>query len=418
MYLAGFGNHHATEAIPGALPMEQNSPQKCPLGLYAEQLSGSAFTRPRHTNLRTWLYRALPSLVHQDYIPYTSTTINTPFAPLQAPNPLRWRPLENKETANEFIDGLHHIAGNRFLNAYIYQYNQSMTTRYFGNNDGELLFVPYEGTLCICSELGRLEVSPGMIAVIPRGIVFKIELQKNEHQAAGYLCENASTPLTLPQLGLIGANGLASPRHFLYPKAAYEASEGEVLLICKYQHHLWVAKSNHSPLNVLAWHGNYAPYCYDLSLFNTINTVSFDHPDPSIFTVLTSESDTPGVANLDFVIFPSRWMVAEHTFRPPYFHRNIMSEFMGLVIGNYDAKEEGFAVGGVSVHNCMTGHGPDAITYNKASNKVLKPQHYKNTLAFMFESREPWQITETTLNHKSREHQYSACWQDLKRDFY
>jgi homogentisate 1,2-dioxygenase len=414
VYLVGFGNHHISEAIPGALPASQNSPQKCALGLYAEQLSGSAFTRPRHANLSSWLYRALPSVVSHEYTQY-ARSINQKFAPIQAPNPHRWSPRSEPSTVLDFIDGLFHLAGNHLLNSYLYQCNQSMTTRYFSNNDGELLFVPYQGKIRLRTEFGLLEIAPGMIAVIPRGVKFKVELM--ESSAAGYLCENAGTPLTLPQLGVIGANGLASPRHFLYPKAAFEEPRNNVSLICKYQQNWWIARSDHSPLDVVAWHGNYAPYSYDLSLFNTINTVSFDHPDPSIFTVLTSESDTPGVANLDFVIFPSRWMVGENTFRPPYYHRNMMSELMGLVLGTYDAKKEGFAIGGVSIHNCMTAHGPDAQTYEKESKKQLKPEHYKHTLAFMFESREPWQVTETALNHETKQKNYSTCWQELKREF-
>ena len=414
LYLAGFGNHHASEAIPGALPPRQNSPQQCALGLYAEQLNGSAFTRSRHLNLHSWLYRIIPSVVHEDYKPY-KRSMNDAFMPAQAPNPMRWSPLPKSTVNQDVIDGLFHVAGNKRLNAYLYQCNQSMTTRYFNNRDGEMLFVPYQGKLRLQTEFGLLDISPGMIAVIPRGIMFKVELL--DSYAAGYLCENAGSPLTLPQLGPIGSNGLASPRHFLYPQAAFEELEGELNLLCKYQHHWWVANSHHSPLNVVAWHGNYAPYSYDLSLFNTINTVSFDHPDPSIFTVLTSESDTPGVANLDFVIFPPRWMVAEHTFRPPYFHRNLMSEFMGLVMGEYDAKKEGFAIGGVSIHNAMTAHGPDSETYKAASNQSLKPEYYTNTLAFMFESRTPWQVTESAFNHPTKQHDYTACWQGLTRAF-
>lgn len=434
MYSIGFGNHHASEAIPGALPTAQNSPQQCPLGLYTEQLSGSAFTRPRHLNLHSWLYRILPSVVHQDYEIYPHV-INDTFAPLQAPNPMRWSPRTTPLVDQDFIDGLIHIAGSTRLNTYLYQCNQSMTTRYFSNSDGELLFVPYEGRICLRTELGLLTLSPGMIAVVPRGIKFKVELL--EPSAAGYVCENAGLSLRLPELGTMGANALANPRHFLYPTAAFEIMDvtmhpkicreedpmnrmsrlpqnSDIHLICKYQHQLWIAKSNHSPLNVVAWHGNYAPYCYDLALFNTINTVSFDHPDPSIFTVLTSESPILGIANLDFVIFPSRWMVAEHTFRPPYFHRNIMNEFMGLVSGNYDAKKAGFTIGGISIHNCMTAHGPDEETYVTACEQTLKPQHYPNTLAFMFESQEPWLITNKALNHPSRQKEYSACWQKLK----
>lgn len=414
MYLAGFGNHHASEAIPGALPKQQNSPQRCPLGLYAEQLSGSAFTRPRHSNLHSWLYRILPGLAHQEYMPL-DVSPNALLSPVQPPNALRWSPLSAQNTKLDFIEGLFHLAGNHLLNSYIYQCGLSMTTRYFSNSDGELLFVPYKGQMRLHTEFGLLELSPGMIAVIPRGVRFKVELLTDI--AAGYLCENAGPPLTLPELGPIGANGLANPRHFLYPKAAFEDTEGDIELVCKFQHRLWVAKSNHSPLNVVAWHGNYAPYCYDLSLFNTINTVSFDHPDPSIFTVLTSPSDTLGVANLDFVIFPPRWMVAEHTFRPPYYHRNIMSELMGLILGEYDAKKEGFLVGGVSIHNRMTSHGPDAATYYEASTQTLKPEPYENTLAFMFESQDPWLVTDKAYQHSSRQKNYAACWQGLKRSF-
>lgn len=414
MYLAGFGNHHTTEAIPGALPQTQNSPQQCPMGLFAEQISGSAFTQPRQRNRNSWLYRILPSVVQGGYVPYVQT-LSQPFAAQQAPNPMRWSPLPEPTTTQDFIDGLFHIAGNTHVNAYIYQCNLSMKTRYFSNYDGELLFVPFEGKINLQTELGRLEIAPGMIAVIPRGIKFKVELL--DETASGYLCENSAQPLTLPSLGFIGANGLANPRHFLYPKAAYEEVNTPVELLCKYRNTWWQAASNHSPLNVVAWHGNYAPYCYDLSLFNTINTVSFDHPDPSIFTVLTSESDTPGVANLDFVIFPDRWMVAEHSFRTPYFHRNVMNELMGLIRGEYDAKKEGFSIGGFSIHNAMTPHGPDTHSYLRESTKPLKPERYKNTLAMMFETREPWLVTEAALNHPAKQQNYAACWQDLPEGF-
>jgi len=410
MYLSGFGNHHQSEAIAGALPERQNSPQQCNLGLYAEQLNGSSFTRPRHNNLHSWLYRLIPSVVHNDFTHY-SCAMTAPLAALQAPNPMRWSTMQKPEMKHDFVDGLFHVAGNHLNNAYLYQCNQSMGTRFFSSRDGEMLLVPYSGKIRLNTEFGILELAPGMIAVIPRGILFNVELL--DDYAAGYVCENGGMPFTLPHLGLIGSNGLASPRHFLYPKAACDNTKDAVKLICKYQQQVWIADSNHSPLNVVAWHGNYAPYCYDLSLFNTINTVSFDHPDPSIFTVLTSESDTAGVANLDFVIFPPRWMVAEHTFRPPYFHRNVMSEFMGLLKGEYDAKSTGFEVGGVSIHNCMTAHGPDTNTYQKASQQKLEPMHFRNTLAFMFESREDWLITEKAIAHPARQANYTQCWQEL-----
>ncbi len=407
MTLSGFGNHHETEAIPGALPTNQNSPQHCPHDLFAEQLSGSAFTQPRHQNLRSWLYRTKPSVNRYDFVPYLNLSPQ-PFAVAQPPNPLRWSPFPTPSTPQDFLEGLFHLAGNTGLNTYIYRCTSSMDRKFFSNHDGELLFVPYQGELLLRTEFGALTIRPGWIAVIPRGIAFTVELLTN--CACGYLCENGGAPLKLPQLGPIGANGLANPRHFIYPTALVDENLEDVDIICKYQNNLWVSEGNHTPLNVVAWQGNYAPYAYDLSLFNTINSVSFDHPDPSIFTVLTSESQTPGVAHLDFVIFPPRWMVSEHTFRPPYFHRNIMSELMGLIQGEYDAKQEGFSVGGVSIHNCMTPHGPDKETNTLATKETLAPKRYEDTLAFMFESHLPWLVTNDALSHPLRQLDYTACW--------
>lgn len=414
MHLYGFGNYHQTEAVEGALPSQQNSPQLCAFNLYAEQLSGTSFTRPRSVNLHTWLYRILPSIAQGTYQLHDKQII-APFAAQQSPNPMRWAPMNfDKAKKYDFIDGLFHFAGSQYVQAFHYYCNQSMQDSYFCSNDGELLFVPYEGELVLHTELGLLSIHPGMIAVIPRGVKFKVVLK--DAQVRGYLCENGANPLTLPQLGAIGANGLANPRHFRYPQAAFEQNNTPSLLICKHLHQLWQANCDHSPLNVVAWHGNYAPYSYDLSLFNTFNTVSFDHPDPSIYTVLTSESNTPGVANLDFVIFPPRWMIAEHTFRPPYFHRNCMSEFMGLIRGNYEAKKEGFLRGGVSIHNRMTPHGPDFASYKAAAYAELKPE-YNDSLAFMFETREVWQVTEQAVQHKCREIHYSQCWKSFEANF-
>lgn len=409
----GFGNYHQTEAIPGALPTDQNSPQHTTFGLYAEQVSGTAFTRKRHQNFRSWLYRTLPSVVQGTYTPYEKMLFSS-FAIEQSPNPLRWLPLETQMPC-DFVDGLFHIAGSRMVQAYLYHCDRSMENRYFTNNDGELLFIPHQGEIALHTEMGQLTVKPGMIAVIPRGITFKVILLSKS--AKGYLCENQGSPLTLPQLGPIGANGLANPRHFRYPTAAFEEIDGECTLLCKHQHRLWEAKTNHSPLNVVAWHGNYAPYSYDLSLFNTINTVSFDHPDPSIYTVLTSESNTADVANLDFVIFPSRWVVAEHTFRPPYFHRNYMSELMGLIEGQYDAKQGGFLPGGVSIHNSMIPHGPDYTSYEQGISQTLEPERYTDTLAFMLETQDVWQVTEQAMRHPALQKEYSDCWQGFKSNY-
>lgn len=413
MYLQGFGNYHHTEALEGTLPKNQNSPQQCAYGLYAEQLSGTAFTRARHNNLRSWLYRILPSVAQGPYIPYEQT-INAPYMLNQSPNALRWSPIPLQTKQQDFIQSLFHIAGTNTNNAYIYQCNQSMIDTYFSSNDGELLFVPYEGEIKIHTEFGVLELPTGMIGVIPRGVKFKVEVVSNIAQ--GYLGENGGAPLSLPPLGVIGANGLANPRHFEYPVAAYEHGTKNCTIVCKNQQQLWVTQCTHSPLNVVAWHGNYAPYRYDLSLFNTINTVSYDHPDPSIFTVLTSESDSAGTANMDFVIFPPRWMVANHTFRPPYFHRNYMNELMGLIHGVYDAKKDGFIPGGVSIHNCMTPHGPDCFSYEKGATQELQPE-FTDSLAFMFETKELWQPTEQAINHNSLQKEYIKCWDGFKDNF-
>lgn len=420
-YQTGFGNEFATEALPGALPVGQNSPQQAPLGLYAEQLSGTAFTAPRFANRRSWLYRIRPSVLHKPFKQISNHLLRSaPFNELPpTPNQLRWDPLPLPTEPMDFVDGLTTIAGNDGIGIHIYAANRSMQDRFFYNADGELLIVPELGRLRFHTELGILEVAPKEICVIPRGVKFRVELL--ESQARGYICENYGASFKLPDLGPIGANGLANPRDFQTPVAAYdnmgEDRKGEFKLIAKFCGNLWEAELGHSPLDVVAWHGNYAPYKYDLTRFNTINTVSFDHPDPSIFTVLTSPTDTPGTANCDFVIFPARWMVAEHTFRPPYFHRNVMSEYMGLICGVYDAKEKGFAPGGGSLHNCMSAHGPDADTFEKASAAELTPQRYENTLAFMFESRSVIRPTKFAMETPALQHDYFECWQGLKKHF-
>lgn len=415
MYLYGFGNYHQSEAVKGALPTNQNSPQHCNLGLYAEQLSGTSFTRPRHANLRSWLYRLLPSVTQGHYYPYDHNIIKR-FDDIQSPNALRWSPLYLDSMIEcDFIHGLFHLAGTAHVNAYLYHCNSSMKQKCFSNLDGEMLFVPYVGEIDLVTEFGCLNIKPGMIAVIPRGIKFRVNVLSDE--AKGYLCENGGSPFTLPQLGPIGANGLANPRHFMYPSASFDAEPVETSIICKHRNQLWLSVCSHSPLDVVAWHGNYAPYAYDLSLFNTMNTVSFDHPDPSIFTVLTSESDTPGVAHLDFVIFPPRWLVAEHTFRPPYFHRNYMNELMGLIQGEYDAKKDFFEPGGVSIHNCMAPHGPDFATYEETIVQELKPNRYVDSMAFMFETRDMWLVTEQAMNNPSLQKDYLSCWDGFKVNF-
>lgn len=419
-YHSGFGNHHSSEALANALPPGQNSPQKVPYGLYAEQLSGTAFTRPRAHNLRSWLYRIRPSVLHGEFSALKKAdnfTINTGMMP---PTQMRWDPMPAPCKPTDFIASLKMMASNGDIAQhtgaaiYLYACNQSMSD-YFYNADGELLIIPYEGELNIKTEFGQIDLQAGEIAVIPRGI--KCQIALFSEQARGYVCENFASPFHLPDLGPIGANGLANPRDFQYPHACYENESGDFRLLCKFQGKLWQAAIKHSPLDVIAWHGNYAPYKYDLKKFSVINTVSFDHPDPSIFTVLTSQTDNPGVANVDFVIFPERWMVAEHTFRPPYFHRNIMSEFMGSIYGAYDAKQNGFEAGGCSLHNCMSAHGPDQPTYQQATTASLKPEKYTATLAFMLESCFAWHLNEFALKAKFRQKNYLACWQDLTANF-
>lgn len=419
----GFGNHFESEAVTGALVIGKNSPQQVPFGLYAEQLSGTAFTAPRHTNLYTWLYRIRPSVVHGEFTPAEQPFL-APIPPDVAytpPTQMRWDPMPYPEKPCHFIDGLVTFAGNGSIDMqtgaaiHIYAATRSMQDEYFYNADGEFLIVPQEGRLRFKTELGALDVKPGEIIVIPRGVKFQVHLL--DEKARGYVCENFGLPFRLPDLGVIGANGLANPRDFHAPRASFEEREGRFTLLTKFQGRLWQAVISHSPLDVVAWHGNYVPYKYDLSLFNTINTVSFDHPDPSIFTVLTSPSGLPGTANIDFVIFPPRWMVAQDTFRPPYYHRNIMSEFMGLIHGKYDAKETGFIPGGSSLHNCMSAHGPDADAYNKAVTSSLEPEYYDNTLAFMFESRQVWRLTSFAYRADFRQKDYLACWQGLQAAF-
>jgi homogentisate 1,2-dioxygenase len=424
-YSGGFGNEFATEAVASALPEGRNSPQQAPLGLYAEQISGTAFTQPRAVNRRTWVYRILPSANHPPFTRIDNRHLrSTPFDEIEPnPNRLRWDPLPLplSSVPTDFIDGLYTVAGNGDVRTrtgmavHLYAANADMTDRYFADADGELLFVPELNSITLHTELGPLRVSPGEIAVVPRGIRFRVEL--SDGYARGYLCENFGAPFTLPERGPIGANGLASERDFKVPHAAFEERNHAVQVVQKFGGNLWAADYDHSPLDVVAWHGNYAPYKYDTANFMVLGTVSFDHPDPSIYTVLTSPTELPGLANVDFVIFAPRWLVGEDTFRPPWFHRNIMSEYMGLVRGVYDAKAEGFTPGGGSLHNTFAAHGPDAETYATASTAELTPQKLDGTLAFMFESRWTMVPTRQAIEAGHRQRDYDAVWSGLQRNF-
>jgi homogentisate 1,2-dioxygenase len=418
-YLSGFGNEAASEALPGALPIGQNSPQRPPLGLYAEQLSGTPFTVPRRESRRTWMYRIRPSAVHPAYRRIDNGLLGGALAE-PTPNRLRWDPLPMPDAPTDFVAGLVTMVANRDtqsgsgVSVHIYRANRDMQ-RVFWNADGELLIVPQDGQLQIATELGRLAVAPGEIAVIPRGVRFRVVVP--DGSARGYICENHGPVLRLPDLGPIGANGLAQPRDFLSPVAWFEERDEPTELVQKFMGQLWAATLDHSPLDVVAWHGNLAPYKYDLARFMVIGTVSFDHPDPSIFTVLTAPTDTPGTANVDFVIFPPRWMVAENTFRPPWFHRNVMNECMGLVKGAYDAKVGGFVPGGLSLHGLMSAHGPDAVSTERAMAAELAPHKIDDTLAFMFETRQVLHPTRHALAIPQLQSGYDAVWNGLRNSF-
>ncbi|MBC7658375.1 MAG: homogentisate 1,2-dioxygenase [Chitinophagaceae bacterium] len=423
-YQSGFGNHFSSEALPGALPEGQNSPQKVPYGLVAELLSGSAFTAKRHENLRTWVYRIRPSVVHGEYQKISKGRWLS--APQHEPNvpaaQLRWDPMSYPQKAENFLGSMTTFATNgdvamRHGSAvHMYAAQKSMDEQFFMNGDGDLLIVPQEGRLELRTEFGTIEIEPNEIAVVQRGMKFQVQLP--EGKARGYVLEIYGAHLVLPYLGPIGSSGLANARDFETPVAAYEDKTGNFIMHCKFAGQHYKAALDHSPLDVVAWHGNYAPYKYDLRKFMTINTVSFDHPDPSIFTVLTSPGEIEGQANVDFVIFPPRWMVAQNTFRPPYFHRNMMSEYMGLIHGVYDAKPAGgFEPGGGSLHNCMLPHGPEAKAYEGAIAAELKPHFLDKTLAFMFESAYLYRPTDFAMNGGLLQSNYADCWKGIPKLF-
>ena len=426
-YMPGFGNDFETESLPGALPQGQNSPQRCSYGLYAEQLSGSPFTAPRGTNERSWLYRIRPTVRHTTDF----RVIDRPYwlsAPRHEPDILslgqrRWDPLPYPDAEVNFLDSMRTITtagdvvGQVGMATHIYALTADMEDDYFFNADGELMIVPQEGALSIFTEMGIIEVEPLEIAVLPRGMMFKVKRAAGVERARGYVCENYGAKYTLPERGPIGANCLANPRDFKTPVAAYEDKETTCLVHIKWCGVFHVTAIGHSPLDVVAWHGNYAPYKYDLRTFSPVGAIGFDHPDPSIFTVLTAPSGEAGTANIDFVIFPPRWMVAENSFRPPWYHRNIMSEFMGLIQGQYDAKEEGFVPGGMSLHNMMMPHGPDHDAFEKASTVELKPVKLTDTMAFMFETRFPQMVTRYAAELETLQSGYINCWEGLERKF-
>ncbi|MDT0510248.1 homogentisate 1,2-dioxygenase [Novosphingobium sp. MMS21-SN21R] len=416
-YMSGFGNEFATEAVAGALPAGCNSPQRAPHGLFAEQFSTTAFTVPRSNARRTWFYRIRPSAAQGKFERLAHSGIDAGYAP-PSPNRIRWDPQPSR-AGLDFIDSLLPLAATpgapgTGVSAWRYCADRPME-RTFYTADGELLFVPFEGKASIFTECGKLEIAPGEICVVPRGMKFR--LTPLDGRASGYLCENHGEAFRLPDLGPIGSNCLANPRDFLTPVAAFEDVEGPHTLVAKHSGSLWQAPLGHGPLDVVAWHGNSVPYKYDLFRFNAIGTISYDHPDPSIYTVLSSPSPVPGVANMDFVIFPPRWLVAENTFRPPWYHRNLMSELMGLVVGVYDAKADGFVPGGASLHSRFSAHGPDAATTDRAENAVLAPHKLEGTMAFMFETHDVFRASVHPEVALTEQADYDSCWDGIAARF-
>ena len=423
-YMSGFGNDFETESLPGAVPVGRNSPQKCPYGLYAEQLSGSPFTAPRAANQRTWVYRIRPSVLHSGRFTKADSGLwRTPpcHEVDMPPGQLRWSPTPMPTEKVAFPAGVRTMttagdAGAQAgMAAHVYVVTESMTDEVFANGDGEMIFVPQQGRVRFVTELGILEAEPGEIVSIPRALKFRLELMGEP--ARGYICENFGAAFRPPERGPIGANCLANSRDFLTPVAWYEDKETPHTFLFRSGGALWKTRLAQSPLDVVGWHGNYAPWKYDLRRFSPVGAVLFDHPDPSIYTVVTAPSDTPGMANVDLVIFPERWLVGENTFRPPWYHVNIMSEFMGLIYGAYDAKPHGFTPGGMSLHNSMLPHGPDLDAFEHASTVELKPVKLANTMAFMFETRFAQKVTRYAAESAPLQADYPDVWSGLKRHF-
>ena len=424
-YMSGFGNDFETEALPGALPQGMNSPQKCNYGLYGEQLSGTAFTAPSHQNERTWCYRIRPSVKHSHRytkidLPYWKTAPHIP-RDVTSLGQYRWDPLPHASEKLTWLTGMRTMTSAGDVNiqvgmaSHIYLVTDSMVDAYFYSADSEMLIVPQEGRLRFCTELGVLDLEPKEIAIIPRGLVYRVEVL--DGPARGFVCENYGQKFELPNRGPIGANCMANRRDFKTPVAAFEDREAASTVTIKWCGQFHESRIDHSPLDVVAWHGNYAPVKYDLRSYCPIGAVLYDHPDPSIFTVLTAPSGVEGTANIDFVLFRERWAVAENPFRPPWYHKNVMSELMGNIYGQYDAKPQGFAPGGMSLHNMMLPHGPDKSAFEKASNADLKPEKLDHTMSFMFETRFPQHLTEFAAKEALLQDDYIDCWDSLEKKF-
>ena len=420
-YLSGFGNEHKSEAIAGAVPERGTSPQRHPLGLYHEQISGTPFTAGRSENRRTWMYRIRPSTMHGAMTQLPASLFRSaPFNDMPAtPNRMRWAPLPIPDEPCDFLQGLRTVGGNGDVAQHAgmamhwYAANRTMKSVFY-NADGELAIFPQSGTLHIFTELGRMELPVGEIGVIPRGIKFRVEV---DGPIRGFVCENYGRHFRLPDLGVVGANGLAYPRDFMTPTAAFEDTDEPVDLIVKYEGNLWATRLAYSPLDVVGWFGNHAPYKYPVKCFNTLNTVSFDHPDPSIFTFLTSPSMLPGTANVDICLLAPRWQVAEESFRGAYFHSNVCSEFIGLLSGSHESKGASFSPGSSSLHNGLVAHGPDVETFEAGYQEALVPRKLEGSLSFLVESGLAIRPTPFAVEAPQRQDDYDACWSGFRKMF-
>jgi len=421
-YMSGFGNEFQSEAVAGALPQGQNSPQKCAFGLYSELVSGTVFTAPRALNRRSYLFRTRPTVAQPDFQRCELANFKTPpleFPPY--PMAMRWDPYPLELARGDFLDGMTTICGNGSpvqqsgLAIHTYCANRSMTGRAFSNADGEMLILPQHGGIRVTTEVGLLEAAPGELVLIPKGMKFRVDLLSDV--ARGFVCENFGHPFVLPELGLIGSNGLANACDFLTPVAHFEDSDEPVELVHKYAGAFWSATMGHSPFNVVAWRGNWAACKFDMHRFVVLGAQMVDHPDPSIFCALTSPSHPVAGGNVDFMILPPRWLVAEHTFRPPGFHRSAVAEFLALIQGAHDTRASRFAPGASSLHNNWTAHGPDVATHDKGRVAELVPTKFEETLVIMLDSRFPYEIAPGGMDGPHRQLDCTSSWQGFQKRF-
>ncbi|HEY3498273.1 MAG TPA: homogentisate 1,2-dioxygenase, partial [Polyangiaceae bacterium] len=424
---AGFGNVHASEALPGALPHDRNTPRVGPYRLYPELTSGTAFTAERAENFRTWTYRIRPAAQQGLLEPLAHATFRDDFEDEPPePNLTGFSPLPLPSAACDFVDGLVTIGGagsarlRRGYAVHLYAANRNMEERAFYDADGELLLLPELGALRILTELGVLDVRPGEVALLPRGLRFSVALR--EAAARGYVAEVFGRHFRLPERGPIGSNGLAEARHFRTPAAWHEDRLAPGYRIAaKLGGALYEARQDHSPFDVVAWHGNHCPYVYDLALFTPAGYTRVDHPDPSIHTVLSAPLDERGTHSLDLVVFPPRWDATEGTFRPPYFHRNATTEINGIV-REVSSPGSMFVPGCLFLTPSMTPHGPVAAGVERAFSlsdaEADKPHRYsENACWFQFETALPFSLTPWARNAPHRLHDWHSKWGSYRSYF-